>query len=123
MSSTPTNIAPSLARNLNVSTTPTTPETVSIPTSTSVPSHRSVYSVYGRPPASRWSVETLPRVEIAEKEGACAICLEEWQKLDGAAELPCKHKYHFECVKKWLKIHATCPQVQNFWQNHLSKSQ
>lgn len=71
-------------------------------------SHPSVYSNIGRPPASRWAVEMMPRVTIVEK-GACVICLEEWLKGDMATELPCKHKYHFECVKKWLGIHATCP--------------
>ncbi|XP_010518570.1 PREDICTED: E3 ubiquitin-protein ligase RING1-like [Camelina sativa] len=65
----------------------------------------------GRPPASRWTIEMLPSVAVVEK-GECVICLEEWGKGEVAAELPCKHKYHLECVKKWLKIHASCPQCR-----------
>lgn len=41
-----------------------------------------------------------------------AICLEEWSDDEMAAELPCNHKYHFKCVKKWLMIHNTCPQCR-----------
>ncbi|ESQ35395.1 hypothetical protein EUTSA_v10009557mg [Eutrema salsugineum] len=66
----------------------------------------------GRSPASKSSVESMPRVVIGEdkeKEGSCAICLEEWSEGDVAAEMPCKHKFHSKCVEKWLAVHATCP--------------
>ncbi|KAL1215305.1 E3 ubiquitin-protein ligase MPSR1 [Cardamine amara subsp. amara] len=58
----------------------------------------------------------LPSVVIVEK-GVCAICLEEWSKGDLATELPCKHKYHLECIDKWLKIHSTCPQCRYVVEN------
>ena len=57
------------------------------------------------------TVTKLSRVAMVEN-GECVICLEEWRKGDMETELPCKHKYHLECVKKWLKIHATCPQCR-----------
>lgn len=66
----------------------------------------------GRSPASKSSVEDMPRVVIGEdkeKGGSCAICLEEWSEGDVAAEMPCKHKFHSRCVEEWLGIHATCP--------------
>ncbi|XP_010458905.1 PREDICTED: E3 ubiquitin-protein ligase RDUF1-like [Camelina sativa] len=66
----------------------------------------------GRSPASKASVESMPRVVIGEDnkgKGSCAICLEEWSKGDVAAEMPCKHRFHSKCVEEWLGMHATCP--------------
>ncbi|CAN7040882.1 unnamed protein product [Brassica oleracea var. botrytis] len=66
----------------------------------------------GRSPASKSSVENLPRVVIGkdeEKRGSCPICLDEWSEGDVAAEMPCKHRFHSKCVEEWLGRHATCP--------------
>ncbi|XP_010495826.1 PREDICTED: E3 ubiquitin-protein ligase RDUF1-like [Camelina sativa] len=66
----------------------------------------------GRSPASKASVESMPRVVIGEDnkgKGSCAICLEEWSKGDVATEMPCKHRFHSKCVEEWLGMHATCP--------------
>ncbi|EOA36716.1 hypothetical protein CARUB_v10012348mg [Capsella rubella] len=67
----------------------------------------------GRTPASKASVQSMPRVVIGEDNemggSSCAICLEEWCKGDVAAEMPCKHKFHSKCVEEWLGRHATCP--------------
>ena len=66
----------------------------------------------GRSPASKSSVESLPRVVIGkdeERRGSCPICLEEWSEGDVAAEMPCKHRFHSKCVEEWLGRHATCP--------------
>lgn len=62
-------------------------------------------------PATIRAVAMLPRVAMVEK-GECVICFEEWSKSDMETELPCKHKYHLECVEKWLKIHTSCPQCR-----------
>ncbi|KAG2297903.1 hypothetical protein Bca4012_009091 [Brassica carinata] len=64
-----------------------------------------------RSPASKSSVESMPRVVIGgDKEvGGCPICLEEWVEGDVAAEMPCKHEFHSKCVEEWLGRHATCP--------------
>lgn len=51
-------------------------------------------------------------VVISENEGECSICLDEWSVGEMASELPCKHKYHFRCLKKWLSINSTCPQYR-----------
>ncbi|XP_010476458.1 PREDICTED: E3 ubiquitin-protein ligase RDUF1-like [Camelina sativa] len=66
----------------------------------------------GRSPATKASVESMPRVVIGDdnkEKGSCAICLEEWSKGDVAAEMPCKHRFHSKCVEEWLGRHATCP--------------
>ena len=44
-------------------------------------------------------------IKIPEEE--CSICLQkndfEW------CELPCKHKFHYECINPWINMSNTCP--------------
>jgi E3 ubiquitin-protein ligase RNF115/126 len=47
------------------------------------------------PPARREVIESLPKIKVDR-----AMVVDE-----EVANLPCKHKYHFECVKKWLEAH------------------
>ncbi|GMI87390.1 hypothetical protein HRI_002408300 [Hibiscus trionum] len=62
------------------------------------------------PPASKASIEAMPSVEIGESEdGECVVCLEEWKPREVVKEMPCKHKFHDGCIKKWLVIHGACP--------------
>lgn len=66
----------------------------------------------GQPPASKESIEGLPSVEICEEDGKeeCVVCLDELGVGGGVVkEMPCKHRFHGECVEKWLKIHGSCP--------------
>ncbi|KAG5232239.1 hypothetical protein OIU76_004916 [Salix suchowensis] len=65
----------------------------------------------GQPPASKASIEAMPSVEIGEdnKDGECVICLEEWESGAIVRKMPCKHRFHGNCVEKWLKIHGNCP--------------
>jgi len=41
-------------------------------------------------------------------EESCTICLEEKYNIEWC-ELPCKHKYHYECVKPWTDLNNNCP--------------
>ncbi|KAK7309800.1 hypothetical protein RJT34_06828 [Clitoria ternatea] len=65
----------------------------------------------GRPPASKESIEAMPSVEIEEGgEGLeCVVCLEEFEVGGVAKEMPCKHRFHSNCIEKWLGIHGSCP--------------
>ncbi|CAN4081298.1 unnamed protein product [Withania somnifera] len=66
----------------------------------------------GQPPASKESIEGLPSVEICEDDEKveCVVCLDEMGVSGGVVkEMPCKHRFHGECVEKWLKIHGSCP--------------
>ncbi|KAG8473226.1 hypothetical protein CXB51_035256 [Gossypium anomalum] len=64
----------------------------------------------GHPPASKASIEAMPSVKIGESEdGECVVCLEEWKPGEVVKEMPCKHKFHDECIQKWLVIHGSCP--------------
>ncbi|KAI4314151.1 hypothetical protein L6164_027086 [Bauhinia variegata] len=63
----------------------------------------------GQPPASKDSIDDMPSVEIGEDEdGECVICLEEWEAGNVAKKMPCEHKFHPNCIEKWLGIHGSC---------------
>lgn len=54
------------------------------------------------PPAYLSKLETI---EYLAKDGVnaeCVICLENFQPEEKLLELPCKHLYHEECIRKWL---------------------
>ncbi|XP_010552573.1 PREDICTED: E3 ubiquitin-protein ligase RDUF1-like [Tarenaya hassleriana] len=63
----------------------------------------------GRPPASKASVDALPAVEIESGGGECAICLDDMVVGETGKEMPCKHRFHGQCIEKWLLLHGSCP--------------
>ncbi|GMJ04134.1 hypothetical protein HRI_004082600 [Hibiscus trionum] len=66
-------------------------------------------SKLGQPPASKASIEAMPRIKVKESGGDCSICLEEFEVGEEAREMPCKHVFHSGCIEKWLQIHGSCP--------------
>ncbi|PIN24072.1 Ubiquitin--protein ligase [Handroanthus impetiginosus] len=63
-------------------------------------------------PASKASIDAMPSVEIEKGEKddeQCVVCLEEWENGEKAQEMPCGHRFHGDCIEKWLKIRASCP--------------
>jgi E3 ubiquitin-protein ligase RNF115/126 len=62
-------------------------------------------------PASRVSIEAMPRVAVTEKVAAeeCAICLEGYEVGGEAREMPCKHMFHSGCIERWLGLRGSCP--------------
>lgn len=70
----------------------------------------------GLPPASKASIEALKVVNKEEEdneEAECVVCLEklfEKEKEEVVVkEMPCGHRYHGECIEKWLHMHGSCP--------------
>lgn len=63
---------------------------------------------YGSPPAQKEVVKALPTVTI-DQDLQCAVCLEEFYVGNEAKEMPCKHKFHGECIMPWLELHSSCP--------------
>ncbi|CAA7016352.1 unnamed protein product [Microthlaspi erraticum] len=63
---------------------------------------------YGTPPATKESVEALAVVKI-EESLQCAVCLDDFEIGTEAREMPCKHKFHGECLLPWLEQHSSCP--------------
>ncbi|RLN33775.1 hypothetical protein C2845_PM03G13680 [Panicum miliaceum] len=39
--------------------------------------------------------------------GDCAICLDSVE--DAGKEMPCGHRFHGECLERWLGVHGNCP--------------
>ncbi|KAF8083685.1 hypothetical protein N665_0756s0003 [Sinapis alba] len=76
-----------------------------------------ISSGLGKPPASKsfiknLKVATLSKEDVRENDEdamCCAVCREEMCVGKEVAELPCRHKYHSECIVPWLGIRNTCP--------------
>ena len=64
-------------------------------------------------PASEAVVNALPRVTIeaskTQEEQECPVCKDEFPVGQVVLVLPCKHIFHEECIKEWLKRNNTCP--------------
>ncbi|WOL14727.1 E3 ubiquitin-protein ligase [Canna indica] len=63
---------------------------------------------HGTPPAQKEAVEAMPTIKIAENT-SCSICLEDFEIGAEAREMPCKHKFHANCILPWLELHSSCP--------------
>jgi E3 ubiquitin-protein ligase RNF115/126 len=67
----------------------------------------------GTPPAKKEAVEAMPTVEIAGSNGddaaSCPVCLEDYAPGERAREMPCRHKFHANCIVPWLEMHSSCP--------------
>ena len=48
--------------------------------------------------------------DIAEN---CAICMEQLCSGETCETLPCFHRYHEDCISKWLKLKLTCPMCKH----------
>jgi len=57
--------------------------------------------------------EDLPVMEITDekefKGENCTICLSEFDCGNKIKTLPCTHRYHCECIDKWLETQNKCP--------------
>jgi E3 ubiquitin-protein ligase RNF115/126 len=64
---------------------------------------------YGTPPAQKEVVEAMPSVNVKKDKIQCSICLDDFKIGAEAKEMPCKHKFHSECILPWLELHSSCP--------------
>ncbi|CAK9316711.1 unnamed protein product [Citrullus colocynthis] len=62
----------------------------------------------GQPPASKASIKAMPSVPVSELT-ECVICLEEIEVGGLGKQMPCNHKFHGDCIQKWLELHGSCP--------------
>nr|GMD60822.1 E3 ubiquitin-protein ligase RING1-like [Ipomoea batatas] len=64
---------------------------------------------YGTPPAQKGTVEALPMVKVEDDASQCSVCLEDFEIEAEAKEMPCKHRFHSDCILPWLQLHNSCP--------------
>ncbi|KAF8096583.1 hypothetical protein N665_0305s0006 [Sinapis alba] len=64
---------------------------------------------YGTPPATKEAVESLETVRVGESLVQCTVCLDDFEIGVEVKEMPCKHKFHSECLLPWLELHSSCP--------------
>lgn len=50
--------------------------------------------------------------EIDNEEVVCTICIATIEEGDMIGALPCKHRFHVECLKEWLRRKNVCPLCQ-----------
>lgn len=66
-------------------------------------------------PAPEEALASLPKKAVdlkmlgAEGKAECSVCMDEVALDDEVIELPCKHWFHEDCAKAWLREHNTCP--------------
>lgn len=67
----------------------------------------------GPPPADADKIEGLPKVktsqELVAASADCAVCQDKLTLGEEVRQLPCRHLFHFDCIKPWLKMHDSCP--------------
>ncbi|KAG8072292.1 hypothetical protein GUJ93_ZPchr0006g46082 [Zizania palustris] len=51
---------------------------------------------------------TSERILLRE-DAECCICLSSYEDGVELSALPCNHHFHWTCITKWLRMHATCP--------------
>ncbi len=65
---------------------------------------------------NNYRINKIPIIKIRSNDNLlldeCSICLENYDKNDKIMNLKCRHSFHQECIKKWLKDNNTCPQCR-----------
>ncbi|KAF9185385.1 hypothetical protein BGZ51_000222 [Haplosporangium sp. Z 767] len=63
--------------------------------------------------ASEELIDSIPIYSITTEEldakMECSVCKDEFTRQDTCLKLKCKHIFHQDCIKPWLKMNGTCP--------------
>lgn len=51
----------------------------------------------------------LKKKKICKSTSNCSICCSSFKNKEIVRELPCKHKFHYKCLKLWLDKSSCCP--------------
>ncbi|KAF3782220.1 putative RING finger protein P32A8-03c [Nymphaea thermarum] len=54
------------------------------------------------------AMEASVSMVVEDEEARCPICLEGLGVDGEVRETPCRHRYHKDCIMKWLENHNTC---------------
>lgn len=58
---------------------------------------------------NRYAMSYLPISSVPPPDDVCAICTDDTTPNMQWKELPCKHKFHPQCIDPWILGHQTCP--------------
>lgn len=62
---------------------------------------------------SKKMAEHYYKSEYNQFGGGCSICLENFKKKSKVSMTPCKHVFHYQCIKDWLYKNAKNPKCPN----------
>lgn len=54
-------------------------------------------------------MKLLPKQKVGCSSSSCTVCFEKYSKGQVIRVLPCGHKFHYKCLKPWLKTSVHCP--------------
>jgi hypothetical protein len=58
---------------------------------------------------SQEDFKKIRKCKIGLSKSECSVCFEVFKKNQVINILPCKHKFHYKCIKPWLKKSTCCP--------------
>ena len=61
----------------------------------------------------RYNFDSGKRLRLLQtdysKYSRCSICMEDFTEGEEVVLCPCKHCYHDQCIKEWLRLKNSCP--------------
>lgn len=65
-------------------------------------------------------ISSLPARQICAREGkrlsvegvTCSVCLDPFCAGEVVRQLPCDHMFHSNCIDRWLRKKASCPECR-----------
>ena len=51
----------------------------------------------------------IKKFRVHKTERTCVFCMDGFKSKDLIKMLPCRHYFHYSCLKMWIKIQWTCP--------------
>ena len=65
-------------------------------------------------------LKMLKKMKIGKSESSCSVCYDQYCKNEIIRILPCKHFFHYRCLKPWFKKSNLCPVCRLNIKNHLN---
>ena len=62
-------------------------------------------------------------IMVKEDDNICSICRDELMFLDKKTELMCGHKFHTDCILRWITRNPTCPNCRNDHSEYIHKNE
>lgn len=60
----------------------------------------------------------MDQIQKTGDEHSCDICLKSIDVYDlTCLNQNCRHEFHDECIKRWIKNHTDCPKCRTTWTN------